>query len=141
MSRSGYTDHFEHAFDLVRWRGTVARAIRGHRGQRLLRRLITALESMPEPWLTSHQLVAENGECCALGALYLHEGIGHDIDHDDYEGIARDLDASPALVREIEFENDECYPGRIQPDHGKTRHASMLAWAKSHLIESGEKHA
>ena len=41
MSRSGYTDGFE-MWSVIRWRGAVASAIRGQRGQRLLRDLLAA---------------------------------------------------------------------------------------------------
>jgi hypothetical protein len=46
MSRSGYSDdHSE--WDLIRWRGAVASAIRGKRGQAFLRELLVALDAMP----------------------------------------------------------------------------------------------
>ena len=42
MSRSGYSDSLEN-WDLIRWRGQVASAIRGKRGQQLLKELADAM--------------------------------------------------------------------------------------------------
>lgn len=51
MSRSGYNDYSIDNWDLIRWRGQVASAIKGKRGQAFLRELIEAL--------VAHQLVRE----------------------------------------------------------------------------------
>lgn len=52
MSRSGYHDDLD-TLELGRWRGRVASAIRGKRGQKLLRDLLAALDAMPEKRLVS----------------------------------------------------------------------------------------
>lgn len=57
MSRSGYTEDCD-GWDLIRWRGAVASAIRGKRGQAFLREALAALDAMPEKQLISHDLVA-----------------------------------------------------------------------------------
>lgn len=67
MSRSGYHDDIEH-WDLIRWRGAVASAIRGVRGQRFLKELMQALENLPDQRLIAHEL-EKGGEVCALGAV------------------------------------------------------------------------
>lgn len=57
MSRSGYTDDVEDNWQLIRWRGQVASAIRSKRGQSLLRELVEALDAMPEKRLIGDSLV------------------------------------------------------------------------------------
>lgn len=42
MSRSGYSEELDQ-WDLIRWRGQVASAIRGKRGQAFLRAMLAAL--------------------------------------------------------------------------------------------------
>lgn len=54
MSRSGYSDDIDN-WDLIKWRGQVASAIRGKRGQLFLRELLAALDALPN----AHQLVQE----------------------------------------------------------------------------------
>ena len=56
MSRAGYGDDMEDPLDLGRWRGQVASATRGKRGQRLLRDLLAALDAMPEKRLVTDVL-------------------------------------------------------------------------------------
>ena len=108
MSRSGYTDDLDDNWELVRWRGAVASAIHGKRGQALLRDLLAALDAMPEKRLISGELVTAKGEVCALGAVACARGISvSHIDPTDYEAVAEAFDISEALAREIENENDE----------------------------------
>lgn len=52
MSRSGYHEDLE-PLALGRWRGRVASAMRGKRGQKLLCDLLAALDAMPEKRLIS----------------------------------------------------------------------------------------
>ena len=56
MSRSGYIDDLDDPLELGRWRGRVASAVRGKRGQRLLRDLLDALDAMPEKRLVADVL-------------------------------------------------------------------------------------
>lgn len=53
MSRSGYCDDFDDPLEHGRWRAQVRSATRGKRGQKLLRDLLTALDSMPEKRLVT----------------------------------------------------------------------------------------
>ena len=56
MSRSAYSDDLED--DVMNlWRGAVMSAIRGKRGQQLLRDLRDALDAMPEKRLIANHLV------------------------------------------------------------------------------------
>jgi hypothetical protein len=47
MSRSQYIDDCDDNWQLIRWRGMVASAIRGKRGQQFLKDLLAALDAMP----------------------------------------------------------------------------------------------
>ena len=66
MSRSGYHDGIDQ-WDLIRWRGAVASAIRGKRGQAFLREMLDALDALPEPKLIAHDLFVR----LALRVCYL----------------------------------------------------------------------
>lgn len=110
MSRSGYSDDCDN-WDLIRWRGQVASAIRGKRGQAFLRDLLAALDAMPNKRLVSGELEA-GGEVCALGCIGRARGIDlQDIDVYDRSGIAKVLNIAEPLAAEIMFENDDdfCY--------------------------------
>lgn len=116
MSRSGYSDDLEQQ-DLAMWRGRVASAIRGKRGQKMLRELRDALDSMPEKRLVSRQLQTKDGACCALGRLAQVRGRDLTEHADDEESDLRELnpeladlfDVAECLVQEVENENDEAY--------------------------------
>ena len=56
MSRSGYHDNMDDPLELGRWRGRVASAIRGKRGQRLLRDMLAALDAMSEKRLVADEI-------------------------------------------------------------------------------------
>lgn len=117
-------------WDMIRWRGAVASAIRGKRGQAFLRELLVALEAMPDKRLITEDLVCE-GEVCALGALGRARKLEMSrIDPEDYDGIADAFDIAPALVREIEWENDECGSSRETPEE---RWIRVRAWVRSRL--------
>lgn len=108
MSRSGYTDDFEDHWQLIRWRGAVASAIRGKRGQQTLREILAALDAMPCKELASESLVNEEGAFCTLGALGAARGIDMaPIDPEDRERVAKTFGISEALAAEIMYLNDE----------------------------------
>ena len=78
MSRSGYVEDFGDEDDRwaqIRWRGAVASAIRGKRGQAMLREVLAALDAMPEKTLAAHSLKNEDGDFCTLGALGAARGL------------------------------------------------------------------
>lgn len=110
MSRSGYHDDLDQ-WSLIRWRGAVASAIRGRRGQAFLTDLRDALDALPEKKLCYHDLQRKDGSCCALGAVGFARGIDMtemDPEYVTYSGeLSKMLDVADALIREIEFENDE----------------------------------
>ena len=86
MSRSGYSDDWE-GWDTIRWRGAVASAIRGKRGQAFLREMIEALEALPAKRLITDALVHGN-ECCAIGAVAMKRGMDvSGVDPDDQNTV------------------------------------------------------
>jgi hypothetical protein len=126
VSRSGYSDDFDQQWDLIRWRGAVASAIRGRRGQAFLREMLAALDAMPVKDLTLGAL--EYGHrVCAIGAVGRVRGVDmSNIDPEDWEQVARAFGISEALVREIAFLNDDYnHPGR--------RWAGMRTWVEDML--------
>src|SRR5581483_3714094 len=105
MSRSGYSYDCE---NIAMWRGQVASAIRGKRGQKLLADMLAALDAMPEKRLIVNQLEAD-GEVCALGALGRHRGLDmSNLDPDEPNDVAAAFDIAHQLAQEIVWVNDEC---------------------------------
>lgn len=106
MSRSGYSDDIDN-WDLIRWRGQVASAIRGKRGQQLLKELADALDAMPEKQLIAHELKSETGYC-ALGVVGEKRGLNLDlIDPEQPDKVAEHFNIASQLAQEIVFQNDE----------------------------------
>jgi hypothetical protein len=110
MSRSGYTDDDgDDPLALGRWRGRVASALRGKRGQEFLRELAASLDAMPEKRLIAHELKAE-GQFCTLGVLGDARGIDlAKLDPEDYDGVAEAFGIAPCMAQEIVYENDEAF--------------------------------
>jgi hypothetical protein len=131
MSRSGYSDDLD-CGELNLYRGAVDSAIRGKRGQRLLRDLVRALEAMPVKELIPDELES-NGQVCALGAVGLRRGLDMSkIDPEDSELVALKFDISDALAREVTYQNDEA---AFYPETPAQRWERMYKWAKSKLKE------
>ncbi len=126
MSRSGYSYDLEN-WDMIRWGGQVASAIRGRRGQRLLVDLLAALDAMPEKSLISGELETETGEVCALGALGKMRGINmQNIDPSEPEEVAAAFGIAPQLAQEIVHVNDEW--SHLDPTK---RWVAVRAWVAS----------
>lgn len=131
MSRSGYSDDCS-GLELGRWRGQVASAIRGERGQSFLAELIHALEAMSRKRLIKHDLY-KDGEVCTLGAIGIIKGIDlESIDPEDHETLSDKFDIASQLVQEIEYLNDDEYNCE-SPEERWTR---MYNWAKEQLKSS-----
>jgi hypothetical protein len=106
VSRSGYTDDCE-GWELIRWRGAVASAIRGKRGQDFLRKMLAALDAMPGKRLIANELEMD-GEVCAIGAVGRMQGIDmSNIDPSEPEEVGAAFNIPCALVKEISSVNDE----------------------------------
>ena len=126
MSRSGYSDGIDN-WDMIRWRGQVASAIRGKRGQSLLKELLAALDAMPEKALVTSEYETPEGEVCTLGALGKARGIEmRGLDPDDYDGWAKTFGSAPQLIQEITYMNDECWRNET-PEQRWTRMRNWVA--------------
>ena len=134
--RSGYVDDLEQQ-QLAMWRGRVMSAIRGKRGQRMLRELAAALDAMPEKRLVPGQLQRKDGDCCALGCLAMAKGkdlTEHEDSHDcDLRELnpelAETFDVAECLIQEVEYENDE----GAWKETPEQRWARMRRWVEKNL--------
>ena len=132
MSRSGYSDDCEQ-WDLVRWRGAVTSAIRGHRGQAFLQEMLDAFDAMPEKVLIAESLVEEDGAVCAMGAVGLKRKMDlSQVDPDDRSSVANAFGISPALAAEIAYENDEG-TWQYRTETPEQRWTRMREWVVKHL--------
>lgn len=118
MSRHGYTDECEDPLAQGRWLASLRSAIRGRRGQAMLRELAAALDAMPTKELYAGAFQRPTGECCALGVLGQARGIDMSHLEPDPEDDFGEHPADPALVaatfgiadvlaREVMFRNDD----------------------------------
>lgn len=136
MGRSGYSDDCDSEWGLIRWRGQVASAIRGKRGQAFLRELADALDAMPLKRLIANEFW--NGEACALGVLAERRDIDPiTVDVDDYDRLATLFSVAHQLIQEIEYENDEAAAWmRETPEQRWTR---MREWTAKHIKGAAPK--
>jgi len=137
MSRSGYSDYCD-GWDLIRWRGAVAQAIRGKRGQAFLREMIAALDAMPEKRLIAHELQTASGEVCAMGAVGRLRGMDMSaIDPDEPEDVSKAFGVAGAMVQEIAFLNDDFPEWMVNkgPDTDALRWKHMRDWCMKNLKE------
>lgn len=108
MSRAGYSDYCGTEWEMICWRGAVASAIKGKRGQEFLTQLRGDLDAMKDKKLCSYDLQTESGEACALGVVGRARGINMvGWDPENWKELSDTLNIAEALVREIEFLNDE----------------------------------
>ena len=132
MSRSGYSDDTDNQWAFICWRGAVASAIRGARGQLLLAELLAALDAMPEKQLIADELEKE-GQFCTLGVLGHQRGLSMDsIDPEDYGQVAKAFSVAGALVQEIEFMNDDFKSSETT----ERRWTRMRAWVASQITKA-----
>ena len=131
MSRSNYTDDCE---NLALWRGSVASAIRGKRGQNLLRDMAAAMDAMPVKELIAYELVDWHGHHCALGVVGAVRGLdmGY-IDQSDGEAVARKFDIAYALACEIAYINDEDGP---EQETREARWHRVRKWVAEQIADS-----
>jgi len=141
MSRSGYTDDCDgEGADLAMWRGVIASATRGKRGQRFFRDLVAALDAMPVKRLVANDFATPEGEVCALGCLARQKGAAMPaVERDEFDDIDIDYDALGAtfniahqLAQEVMYMNDEygSWRGAETPEQ---RWARMRAWAAKQI--------
>lgn len=132
MSRCNYSDELDN-WDMIMWRGAVTSALRGKRGQEALKELLRALDAMPVKQLISHELV-DHGAYCTLGVLGAARGLPLDgLDPEDYDAVAEAFGLAPAMVREIEFYNDDDGGWDESPTKRWTR---MRRWVAEQIVEA-----
>jgi hypothetical protein len=132
MNRSDYSCDLDN-WDLIRYRGAVASAVRGRRGQKLLREMADALDAMGPKRLISGDLLRD-GEVCALGAVMQARQIQADvIDPYDFETVAEKLDVADALVREVAFVNDEAWQTYDRRETPEQRWIKVREWVRQQL--------
>lgn len=144
MNRACYSEDCD-GWALIRWRGAVESAIRGKRGQEFLKELLATLDAMPDKRLIADDLVTAGGEVCALGSVLVARKIEQPLpDLEDADSIAGLLNIAQALVREIEFENDEF--GRWNTyktieDKERARWQYMRTWVESQIKKEQDTNA
>lgn len=115
MSRSGYSDDGEGNY-IYLYRATVDRAIKGPRGQRLLRETLAVLDAMPVKELAANAAFDETGAFCTLGAVERARGgdvnaladeMEHAADWYAWGALVKRFDAPETLLREIMWVNDD----------------------------------
>lgn len=127
MSRSGYSDDCD-GWQLIRWRGAVASAIKGKRGQEFLYEMLQALAALPERKLIAGEL-EEDGAVCALGAVGKARGLDMSgLDPYDRETVAAFFGIPHALACEIMWENDD-----LRGQSPEARFMSMRWWIERNL--------
>ena len=132
MSRSGYMDDIE-PWDLIRWRGAVASAIRGRRGQAFLKEMLAALDGLPNQRLISEALEF-GGEVCAIGSVGKVRNVDmKDIDVDDHEMVAVAFKIPHSFACEIMYINDE---GNWEKETPEERFQRVRAWVVNQIRAS-----
>ena len=135
MSRSGYSDECDDNWGIIRWRGVIASATRGKRGQTFFRDLLAALDAMPAKRLIVNDLIREDStgfeDVCALGALGKARGIDlNELDPEDPDHVASYFDIATPLAREVVHENDE---GGWYPETPEARWMRIRTWVASQI--------
>lgn len=145
MSRSGYTDDDCDGY-LALYRGTVASAMRGKRGQKLLCDFVAALDAMPDKRLGAGAIKDEDGCMCSLGVVADARGLDmSDVKFDDYgysagpnlskKEFADRFDVAECMANEVMYMNDEVSNYWDRPETPEQRWHRMRAWAISHIKE------
>jgi hypothetical protein len=132
--------------DWGRYEAAKRSAIRGRRGQRLLRDLIEGLDALPKPELSAGALGdRRNGCVCALGAVALQRGEKFDKlakDNGEWgpDGIVFDalLDISVTLANEVMSTNDDWCDGSNMKADRRSRWRHVKAWAENQIISKNE---
>lgn len=149
MSRHGYTDDCDDNWANICWRGQVASAIRGKRGQAFLNELEAALLALPVKRLC-RGVLSTGDDVCALGAVAAQREIkkgANSLDEAmqkikqedpsalDAEDTAADMDIATQLAQEIMFINDEWGYHGLSPEE---RYAIVLEWVRKQIKEPAQ---
>jgi hypothetical protein len=132
VSRHGYSSDCE---NVGMWRGVIASAVRGKRGQAFFRALVAALDAMPDKRLVRGELEDKEGSVCALGCLAKTKGATLDPeDTYEWDKLGEVFDIAPQLAQETMYINDEW--GRYGTP--EDRWAMVREWAAKKIrIETG----
>jgi hypothetical protein len=138
MGRSGYSDDFENHWIHIMYRGRVASAFRGKRGQAFLLELLAAFDAMPEKKLAAESLKYEDGAVCTLGAVAVKRGFDADkireldeqFEEENQAYVAQEFGVAECMVREIVYMNDE---GSWHLETPERRFERMRAWIVSEV--------
>lgn len=132
MSRSGYSNDGDN-WAMIRWRGAVAAAIRGKRGQKFLKELSESMDAMQNKVIGQDSLQTIDGQYCTLGVIGLARGIDlSQIDTEDTKALGETFDIGRSLAAEIMFMNDE-YVARWNNETPEERWVRMKQWVDAHL--------
>ena len=135
MSRSGYIDDMDDMWQHICWRGAVASAFKGRRGQAFLKEMLAALDALPEKALVANELEQKDGAVCALGAVGKARGIDmSELDPEDRETVASKFGIAAAMAAEIVFTNDEWVYDPTKETTGQ-RFYRMRQWVESQIIK------
>lgn len=146
MSRSGYNDNYcdDEPCQFAMYRGMVASATRGRRGQALLKDILIAMNGMPVKRLVADDLEQADGSVCAIGAAGRLRGVDMSgLDPEDAESVAGRFNIADCLAREIVWMNDEndytkerVYESgrwRWRPETPEERFTRMRKWVRSQI--------
>jgi hypothetical protein len=142
MSRSGYVDGCD---NLNVWRGAVASAIRGKRGQAFLRDMLRALDALPVPALIRSELVTPDRSVCAMGAVALMRGADvSSVDPDDPDSVADVMGIASALAKEIAYVNDDDYGWErrwngLEDETPQKRFQRVRKWCVANIVVQPEE--
>lgn len=130
MSRSGYNNEGDD-LEIGRWRGLIASATRGKRGQAFFRELLAALDAMPDKKLVKGDLQDDQGCVCTLGAAAAAKGVDlSTLDTYDYQKLGETFDIAHQLAQEVMYENDE---GSWSNETPERRWERMRKWIASQI--------
>lgn len=132
MSRSGYMDDYDGEYSQImsiNWRGAVASAFRGKRGQAFLKEMLAALDALPEKRLI-HGELQEGDQVCAIGAVGKARGIDmSNMDPEDSGRVADAFGIADAMARELVFYNDDA----ASKETPEERWVRMRAYVVKHI--------
>jgi hypothetical protein len=119
------------------WRGIIASASRGKRGQAFFRALVEALDAMPEKQLVAGELETEEGAVCGLGCLGKARGLDlRGVDAENWDKLGELFGIAPQLAQEVMYVNDESTRGNWTPEN---RWRLVRDWAARQIrVTAGE---
>lgn len=140
MGRHGLCDEGDSEDILAygRWRGAVASAIRGRRGQSFLRELLTAIDAIESQRLIGEALENDHGEVCALGAVGRARGLDlQSVDYESPEAVAKFFGVNEKLAQEIMWVNDE-WARRNNVPAMEERYQLVRRWLLENIRSKGQ---